>query len=216
MGLIGLAILGAIFVPGIVRSQLPTWLAVFILSVLALSVAAGVRRVMLGVYVSETGIRSRNAWRTVTLPWASVLDIRSGNADADTDRRAIVIEGTDGTVVRTPLQHGDILQQHQIRPEWTWLNLSREEYDEILETLREHHRRAQGGQRKAPERRSATAMPASTTITAAPSTRDKRTPAVRTGLTAAQRRHALVRQHERGALTDAEFAAELAKLNGEG
>ncbi|MEE3919062.1 PH domain-containing protein [Micromonospora sp. BRA006-A] len=42
--------------------------------------AVAVRRAMLGVWVSPVGVRSRSLLRTTTVPWASVVEIRSGTS----------------------------------------------------------------------------------------------------------------------------------------
>ncbi|MEV7350842.1 PH domain-containing protein [Micromonospora chalcea] len=169
--------------------------------------AVAVRRAMLGVWVSPVGVRSRSLLRTTTVPWASVADIHSGTgsiAGLDMGRDAIVIERTDGAPVQTPIQSGAIVRPFRL--ELTRLVTWPEHYDEILATLRECHREA-----RPPEQRAA-ASPAPDPV------RVDRPDRTRPPAPSAGRRrdiHALTRQYERGVLTDAEYAAELARLRGD-
>ncbi|WP_435588892.1 PH domain-containing protein [Micromonospora chalcea] len=169
--------------------------------------AVAVRRAMLGVWVSPVGVRSRSLLRTTTVPWASVADIHSGTgsiAGLDMGRDAIVIERTDGAPVQTPIQSGAIVRPFRL--ELTRLVTWPEHYDEILATLRECHRNA-----RPPEQRAA-ASPAPDPV------RVDRPDRTRPPAPSAGRRrdiHALTRQYERGVLTDAEYAAELARLRGD-
>ncbi|MGC4899691.1 PH domain-containing protein [Micromonospora echinospora] len=168
--------------------------------------AVAVRRAMLGVWVSPVGVRSRSLLRTTTVPWASVVEIHSGTASIvglDMGRDAIVIERTDGEPVQTPIQSGAIVRPFRL--ELFRLVTWPEHYDEILATLRECHRNARPPEQRAP------ASPAPDPVRAARPDRT-RPPAPSAG----RRRdiHALTRQYERGVLTDAEYAAELARLRG--
>ncbi|MEU7951443.1 PH domain-containing protein [Micromonospora chalcea] len=169
--------------------------------------AVAVRRAMLGVWVSPVGVRSRSLLRTTTVPWASVADIHSGTgsiAGLDMGRDAIVIERTDGAPVQTPIQSGAVVRPFRL--ELTRLVTWPEHYDEILATLRECHREA-----RPPEQRAA-ASPAPDPV------RVDRPDRTRPPAPSAGRRrdiHALTRQYERGVLTDAEYAAELARLRGD-
>ncbi|MET7469024.1 PH domain-containing protein [Micromonospora sp. NPDC005686] len=109
----------------------------------ASGLAVGVRRAMLGVWVSDAGVRSRSLFHTTTVPWASVAEIRSGAGSIlglDMGRDAIVIERIDGDPVQTPLQSGSLIRP--FRPELTRLVTWPEHYDEILAALRECHRNA--------------------------------------------------------------------------
>ncbi|MGW5666779.1 PH domain-containing protein [Micromonospora sp. NPDC003776] len=185
---------------------------------LAGALATVARRAMLGVYVSDGGIRSRSLLRTTTVPWGSVSDIRSGTASLaglDMGRLAIVIERTDGVSVQTPLQRGDILRPFTFRPELGRLATWPEHYDEILAILQAHLHDAQRRQQTTATDQPADAAAAGTRSTRS-SARASRPRAGPDALTADRRRdiHALTRQHQRGALTDAEYAAELAKMTG--
>ncbi|WP_431899956.1 PH domain-containing protein [Micromonospora chalcea] len=169
--------------------------------------AVAVRRAMLGVWVSPVGVRSRSLLRTTTVPWASVAEIHSGTgsiAGLDMGRDAIVIERTDGAPVQTPIQSGAIVRPFRL--ELTRLVTWPEHYDEILATLRECHREAR------PSEQRAAASPAPDPV------RVDRPDRTRPPAPSAGRRreiHALTRQYERGVLTDAEYAAELARLRGD-
>ncbi len=177
----------------------------------AVGLAVAVRRAMLGVWVSPVGVRSRLLLRTTTVPWASVVEIRSGAgsiAGLDMGRDAIVIERTDGEPVQTPIQSGAVVRPFRL--ELTRLVTWPEHYDEILANLRECHRNARPPEQRAP------ASPAPD-----PARADRPDPPEqvrRPAPNAAQRRdiHALTRQYERGVLTDAEYAAALARLRGDG
>ncbi|MEW2540997.1 hypothetical protein [Micromonospora chalcea] len=168
--------------------------------------AVAVRRAMLGVWVSPVGVRSRSLLHTTTVPWASVAEIHSGTgsiAGLDMGRDAIVIERTDGAPVQTPIQSGAIVRPFRL--ELTRLVTWPEHYDEILATLRECHRNA-----RPPEQRAAASS-------APDPVRVDRPDRTRPPAPSAGRRrdiHALTRQYERGVLTDAEYAAELARLRG--
>ncbi|MFI7247494.1 PH domain-containing protein [Micromonospora chalcea] len=169
--------------------------------------AVAIRRAMLGVWVSPVGVRSRSLLRTTTVPWASVVDIHRGASSImglDMGRDAIVIERIDGEPVQTPIQSGAIVRPFRL--ELFRLVTWPEHYDEILANLRECHREA-----RLPEQRAA-ASPAPDPVRVARP--DRTRPPVPT---AGRRRdiHALTRQYERGVLTDAEYAAELARLRGE-
>ncbi|WP_435587706.1 PH domain-containing protein [Micromonospora aurantiaca (nom. illeg.)] len=172
--------------------------------------AVAVRRAMLGVWVSPVGVRSRSLLRTTTVPWASVVEIRSGTSSIvglDMGRDAIVIERTDGEPVQTPIQSGAIVRPFRL--ELTRLVTWPEHYDEILATLRECHRNARPPEQRAP------VSPAPDPVRA-----DRPDPPEqirRPAPSAAQRRdlHALTRQYERGVLTDTEYAAALARLRGD-
>ncbi|MET8833451.1 PH domain-containing protein [Micromonospora sp. NPDC004540] len=214
LGLVAVAGLATFFAIMYVRGQLPTPVAILLAVWLAGAVAVTARHAMLGVYVSDGGIRSRSLLRTATVPWASVAEIHSGTATMagfDMGRVAIVIERTDGVSIQTPLQRGDLFRPFTFRPELGRLATWPEHYDEILTTLRAHHHDAQR------RRTASTALPApppAATRPMNPSAGAGRARAARDALTAEQRRdiHALTRQHQRGALTDIEFAAELAKI----
>ncbi|MEU8365748.1 hypothetical protein [Micromonospora tulbaghiae] len=169
------------------------------------------RRAMLGVWVSHIGIRSRSLFHTTTVPWASVVEIHNGTGSMvglDMGRVAIVIERTGGGPVQTPIQRGDFIQPFNFRPELGRLVTWPEHYDEILATLRECHRNARPREQRAP------ASPDPVRA----GRPDQPEPVRRPAPSAAQRRdiHALTRQYERGVLTDAEYAAALARLRGDG
>ncbi|WP_431874193.1 PH domain-containing protein [Micromonospora marina] len=172
-----------------------------------------VRRAMLGVWVSHIGVRSRSLFHTTTVPWASVVEIRNGTgsmAGLDMGRVAIVIERTEGEPVQTPIQRGDFLRPFTFRPELGRLATWPEHYDEILSALRECHRNARPAGRHEPT------SPVPDPVRA--DRPDQPDQVRRPARNAAQRRdiHALTRQYERGALTDAKYAAELARLRGDG
>ncbi|MEU7769731.1 hypothetical protein AB0C44_00205 [Micromonospora taraxaci] len=182
---------------------------------MAVCIAVAVRQAMLGVYVSAFGIRSRTLLRTTTVPWQSVASIHSGIATIaglDMGRSAIIIERTDGVPVQTALQRGDLLRPFTFRPELGRLATWPEHYDEILATLRAHHSDAQP-RLGAPIGRSALPLADGAGPTS-PSARGRQQRTASGVPGADQRRdiHALARQHQRGALTDAEYAAALAKI----
>lgn len=214
LGLVAVAVPAAVLVITYARGELPTPVAILFAVWLAGGTAGTARQAMLGVYVSDGGIRSRSLLHTTTVPWASVAEIHSGTATMaglDMGRPAIVIERTDGTPVQTPLQRGDLFRPFTFRPELGRLATWPEHYDEILETLRAHHRDAQlrlAGSTGPPAQPPAAG--GSTTSSAGAG----RANPTRDVLGADQRRdmHALIRQHERGAVSDAEFAAEMAKI----
>ncbi|MEU8260463.1 hypothetical protein AB0C02_07565 [Micromonospora sp. NPDC048999] len=217
LGLVGVAGFATFLVIMFVHGEMPTPFAFFVGVWLPGAVAATVRQAMLGVYVSDGGIRSRSFWRTTTVPWGSVSDIRSGTstmAGLDMGRVAIIIERTDGVSIQTPLQRGYIFRPFEFNPPLGRLATWPEHYDEILATLRAHHRDAQRRRQTTPTGQ--LAHPAAATRPTSPSARASGTRQTRDALTADQRRdiNALTRQHQRGALTDAEFAAELAKIRG--
>ncbi|TYC22989.1 hypothetical protein FXF52_17905 [Micromonospora sp. MP36] len=222
----GFAVLGLVAMPGLatfmvimyVREGMPTPLAILFGVWLAGGVAVTARQAMLGVYVSDDGVRSRSLLRTTTVPWTSVSDIRSGTASMaglDMGRPAIIIERTDGVLIQTPLQRGHLLRPFTFRPELGRLATWPEHYEEILATLQAHHRDAQRRRQTASTGQLEQPSTAATRPTTPPAG-VSRTRTTRDAATADQRRdiHALTRQHQRGALTDAEFAAELAKLHG--
>ncbi|MEU4661328.1 hypothetical protein AB0F83_06220 [Micromonospora chalcea] len=190
-----------------VRGVYPGPMAAFAVAWTAVGLVVWVRRAMLGVWVSPVGIRSRSLLHTTTVPWASVVDIHSGASSImglDMGRDAIVIERTDGAPVQTPIQSGAIVRPFRL--ELTRLVTWPEHYDEILANLRECHREA-----RLPEQRAA-ASPAPDPV------RVDRPDRTRPPAPSAGRRrdiHALTRQYERGVLTDAEYAAELARLRGD-
>ncbi|MEU0960895.1 PH domain-containing protein [Micromonospora aurantiaca] len=176
----------------------------------AVGLAVAVRRAMLGVWVSPVGVRSRSLLRTTTVPWASVAEIHSGTGSIvglDVGRDAIVIERIDGEPVQTPIQSGAVVRPFRL--ELTRLVTWPEHYDEILANLRECHRNA-----RPPEQRAAASPAPDPVRTDRP---DPPGQIRRPAPSAAQRRdiHALTRQYERGALTDAEYAAALARLRGD-
>ncbi|WP_074318842.1 PH domain-containing protein [Micromonospora cremea] len=217
LGLVGVVGFATFFVITPLHEQMPMLLAILFGMWLAVVAAVAARQAMLGVYVSDRGVRSRSLLRTTTVHWASVADIRSGAATIaglDMGRAAIVIERTDGVSVQTPLQRGDLFRPFTFRPELGRLATWPEHYDEILATLRAHLREAQRrGQapatgRPAQPSSAAGARPATTSAGV------RRTHTSPDGPTVDKRRdiHALTRQHQRGALTDAEFAAALAKI----
>lgn len=145
-GLAGVVLVAAFFVVMYVRGSTPTPFAVMVGVWLLGAVAVAARRAMLGVYVSDGGLRSRSLLRTTTVPWASVAQIRSGTASfagLDMGRVAIVIDRTDGVPVQTPLQRGDLFRPFTFRPELGRLATWPEHYDEILATLQAHHHDAQ-------------------------------------------------------------------------
>ncbi|MFG2057194.1 PH domain-containing protein [Micromonospora sp. NPDC048930] len=186
---------------------------------LAGGLAATARQAMLGVYVSDHGLRSRSLLRTTTVPWASVADIRSGTASVaglDMGRVAIIIERTDGVRIQTPLQRGDLFRPFTFRPELGRLATWPEHYDEILATLRAHHRDAQR-HRQVPATGRLAQPSAADSRPASPPAGGSRMRVARDAAPADKRRdlHVLTRQHQRGELTDAEFAAALAKIQGE-
>ncbi|MDG4780119.1 hypothetical protein O7614_10755 [Micromonospora sp. WMMD961] len=220
VGLVGQAAFGTILSIMYVRERpFPLPVAILVGAWLAVCFAVGVRQAMLGVYVSAFGIRSRTMLRTTTVPWASVASIHSGIATIaglDMGRSAIIIERTDGVSVQTALQRGDLLRPFTFRPEVGRLATWPEHYDEILTTLRAHQRDAQPGrtaQASGPTR--SLTGGAGTTSASAPVGRSR---AARGGPGVDRRRdiHALARQHQRGALTDAEYAAALAKIEDAG
>lgn len=182
---------------------------------LAVCLAVAVRQAMLGVYVSAFGIRSRTLLRTTTVPWRSVASIDSGIATIaglDMGRSAIIIERTDGVPIQTALQRGDLLRPFTFRPELGRLATWPEHYDEILATLRAHHGDAQP--RPGAPIGGSTLPLAGGAAPTSPSARVRRQRTASSVPGADQRRdiHALARQHQRGALTDAEYAAALAKI----
>ena len=137
-------------------------------------------------------------------------------AGLDMGRDAIFLIRTDGLPVQTPLQRGDFFRPFTRRPELGRLATTPEHYDEILATLR--LRLADARQRRepmaVPDHRpagpTATGPPAAPRATAhraagaaAPADRRPANP----------RLHVLARLHARGVLSDAEFAAERAKLD---
>ncbi|MEH1167066.1 hypothetical protein V6V47_16955 [Micromonospora sp. CPCC 205539] len=212
-GLVGMAAFTTFVVIQYLHGRVPTIGAVFLALWLPICAAVGVRQAMLGVYVSDVGVRSRSILRTTTVPWEFVSEIHSGvatMAGMDMGRSAIIIERTDGVSVQTPVQRGDFFRPFTFRPELGRVATWPEHYDEILTTLRAHHRDAQRSRQPVP-----TDQPARPAAVDVPTTRRSagvdRTP---DGLTADQRRdiHALTRQHQRGALTDAEFSTALAKI----
>ncbi|MER7894075.1 PH domain-containing protein [Micromonospora sp. NPDC094482] len=219
LGLVGVAGFGAFLGILYVRGHLSAPMAVLCGVWLAAALAVTARRAVLGVYVSDGGLRTRSLLRTTTLPWESVAAIRSGTASIgglDMGRTAIVIERADGVLIQTPLQRGDLFRPFTFRPELGRLATWPEHYDEILATLRAHHRDAQRRRQTASTTR--LPLPASETGSTSPSAGVTRAPVARDGVSADQRRdiHTLTRQHQRGALTDAEFGAELAKIRGTG
>ncbi|WP_167666736.1 PH domain-containing protein [Micromonospora narathiwatensis] len=213
-GLVAAVGVGTFLVVMFAREEVPTPLAILFGVWLTGSVAVTARRAMLGVYVSDDGIRSRSMLRTTTVPWASVSAVRSGAAivaGLDQGRTAITIERTDGVSVPTPIQRGGLVRSFLF-----WLNLGQvatwpEHYDEILATLQAHHRDARRRRQTASDDRPAQPSAAGP---ASPSTDVGRAPTARDASTDDRRRdiHTLTRQHQRGALTDAEFAAELARI----
>ncbi|GHJ55595.1 hypothetical protein Nm8I071_49020 [Nonomuraea sp. TT08I-71] len=214
LGLAAVAVPATVLVIMYVRGELPAPVAILFAVWLAGGTVGTARQAMLGVYVSDGGIRSRSLLHTTTVPWAAVAEIHSGTATVaglDMGRPAIVIERTDGTRVQTPLQRGDLFRPFTFRPELGRLATWPEHYDEILATLRAHHRDAQRRQAVS------TGPPAQPPAAGRPTTsfaEAGRARTTRDGLTAEQRRdiHALTRQHERGAVSDAEFAAAMAKI----
>ncbi len=212
-GVIGFAVFMVI---QFVHGRIPALIVIPLLVWTAVCLVGAVRQAMLGVYVGDDGVRSRSMLRTTTVPWASVSEIRNGvatMAGLDMGRAAITIDRTDGGPVQTPLQRGDILRPFTFRPELGRLTTWPEHYDEILATLRACHRDWQS--RTQTTGRVADASSTGTRPTS-PSLRVNRTGALREVPVADRRRdiHALTRQHQRGALTDAEFAAQLAKIHG--
>lgn len=215
LGLVTTTGLAAFIVTMSVRDGTPVPWLILSGAWLAGAVAAMARRAMLGVYVSDVGIRSRSLLRTTTVPWASVSDIRSGTASVaglDMGRVAIVIERADGVSIQTPLQRGHFFRPFTVRPELGRLATWPEHYDEILATLRAHLRDAQRRQEATPHGQPTEPFAAGAGSTSPSAGRARTGPDART---ADQRRdlHALTRQHQRGALTDAEYAAELAKMD---
>ncbi|MEU9511941.1 hypothetical protein [Micromonospora sp. NPDC048169] len=205
---VGTAAFLVFFVVTGVRGVYPVPMAAFAAAWTAAGLVVWARRAMLGVWVSPVGVRSRSLFHTTTVPWASVVEIHSGTGSIvglDMGRDAIVIERIDGAPVQTPIQSGAIIRPFRL--ELTRLVTWPEHYDEILATLRECHRNARPPERRGP------AGPAPDQVRA-----DRpgwtRPPAPSAG----RRRdiHALTRQYERGALTDAEYAAQLARLRGDG
>jgi hypothetical protein len=217
LGLVAMGGPAALIVIMYVREEMPTPLPILFGIWLATGVAVTARRAMLGVYVSDDGIRSRSLLHTTTVPWASVSEIRSGTASMaglDMGRVAIIIERTDGVLIQTPLQRGDLFRPFTFRPELGRLATWPEHYDEILATLQAHHRDAQRRRQAPPIGQPARSFATDTRPTSPPAG-VSRTRATRDAPPDDKRRdiHALTRQHQRGALTDAEFAAELAKLH---
>ncbi|WBC13170.1 PH domain-containing protein [Micromonospora sp. WMMA1998] len=206
LGVLLAAGVGAFLVVGGLRAVVPAPVAVFGGAWLALGLVVGVRQAMLGVYVSDVGVRSRAMFRTTTVPWASVAEIRSGTgsmAGLDMGRLAIVIDRVDGEPVQTPLQRGHF-RLFSLNPELGRLATWPEHYDEMLTTLRAHHRAARRAGPPSPLGRPS--PPAGAGAAGSPT------------LSADQRRdlHVLARQHQRGALTDAEYAAAVARLRDAG
>ncbi|GAA3747835.1 PH domain-containing protein [Micromonospora maritima] len=143
-GVLATALLGALLVVGGLGGVVPVPLAALGGAWLALGSVVGIRQAMLGVSVSDVGVRSRSMFRTTTVPWASVVEIRSGTgsmAGLDMGRLAIVIDRVDGEPVQTPLQRGHF-RLFSLDPELGRLATWPEHYDEILTTLRAHHRAA--------------------------------------------------------------------------
>ncbi|MFI6263370.1 PH domain-containing protein [Micromonospora sp. NPDC051006] len=219
LGLVGVAGFGVFLGILYVRGHLSAPMAVLCGVWLAAALAVTARRAVLGVYVSDGGLRTRSLLRTITLPWESVAAIRSGTASIgglDMGRTAIVIERADGVLIQTPLQRGDVFRPFTFRPELGRLATWPEHYDEILATLRAHHRDAQ---RRRPAASAAQLpLPPPGVGSTSPTDGVTRTPAPHDAVSADQRRdiHTLIRQHQRGALSDAEFAVELAKIRGTG
>ncbi|MFI7075303.1 PH domain-containing protein [Micromonospora sediminicola] len=204
LGVLLTAGVGAFLVVGGLYGVVPAPVAVFGAAWLALGLVVGVRQAMLGVYVSDVGVRSRAMFRTTTVPWESVAEIRSGTgsmAGLDMGRLAIVIDRVDGEPVQTPLQRGHF-RLFSLNPELGRLATWPEHYDEILTTLRAHHRAARpAGPPLRPPFPTAETGPAGAPALSADQRRDL---------------HALARQHQRGALTDAEYAAAVARLRDAG
>ncbi|SBT63501.1 PH domain-containing protein [Micromonospora sediminicola] len=219
LGVLLTAGVGAFLVVSGLYGVVPAPVAVFGAAWLALGLVVGVRQAMLGVYVSDVGVRSRAMFRTTTVPWESVAEIRSGTgsmAGLDMGRLAIVIDRVDGEPVQTPLQRGHF-RLFSLNPELGRLATWPEHYDEILTTLRAHHRAARRAGPPSPPlgRPSPPAGPPS------PPAGPPSPPAGAAGsptLSADQRRdlHVLARQHQRGALTDAEYVAAVARLRDAG
>ncbi|WP_433287473.1 PH domain-containing protein [Micromonospora sp. CA-244673] len=235
LGLVAAVAVGTFLVAGHVRGSVPAPLAVLAVLWLIVAVTVTARQAMLGVYVSARGLRSRSLLRTTTVPWASVARIRNGTASIaglDMGRVAIVIDRTDGPSVQTPLQRGDLFRPFTFRPELGRLATWPEHYDEILAILQAHHHDAQRRGQAPPEGRPGSpagwppSLPGQSTPPAGrPAAGGVRQAGPSTGIgpasgvpSADRRRdiHALTRQHERGALTDAELAAELARIHGAG
>ncbi|GLI00564.1 PH domain-containing protein [Phytohabitans aurantiacus] len=94
---------------------------------------------MLGVFVSDTGIRSRSFFSTETVPWSSVADIRNGaggNEGFNPGRDAIHIHLTDGTEIVTPVRRGNRLPPRLFRIEVGRVVMWPKPYDDALILLR--------------------------------------------------------------------------------
>ncbi|MFC0530394.1 PH domain-containing protein [Phytohabitans kaempferiae] len=209
-GLGVLAGAGAIVAAVIYLADVTSTLELFLIGdALALSMIYLVRRAMLGIYFSEYGLQSRSFFRTTTLPWASVAEIRSGTSTTGipTGRTAIVIERTDGTTITTAIQRSDGFDPYIFANGTYLLVTPPDEYDEILAALRKRHNARRHQQPDRPRHTSTQQAPPKQTARPAPA---RRSPA--TSRDSQAHTHALIRQHERGALTDAEFTAEMAKL----
>ncbi|MDG4837662.1 hypothetical protein O7631_14170 [Micromonospora sp. WMMD967] len=216
MGLVGVVGFATFLSIMYVRQRpFPLPVAILLGAWMAVCLAVVVRQAMLGVYVSAFGIRSRTLLRTTTVPWRSVVSIESGIATIaglDMGRSAIIIERADGVPIQTAIQRGDLLRPFTFRPELGRLATWPEHYDEILATLRAHHGEAQP-RRSAQIGRSVPPLADGAGKTRPPG--GVRRQRATSGVAGADRRrdiHALARQHQRGALTDAEYAAALAKI----
>lgn len=162
------------------------WLYPLILLVPALAVS--VRTAMVGLFVSEKGVRSRGFFVVATVEWNQIADIRSGYVSyfgAVTGRRCIVLDLVDGTTVQTPIRMRLPRRLFMVNERYDIAGASTNaaHYDYILQTL-QHLLGEHGGS-------VATPAPARPAVAAA----DNR-----------EQLHTLERLRQRGSITDDEYA----------
>lgn len=203
ISLLGVVSIGALVVHAVVRTRAPVVVIAAFLTYLGAASGLLVRQAMVGVSVNAAGIRSRSLVRTEAVLWRDVADIRSREAmfaGVDLDREAIFIELAGGRVIQTPLQRGRRYAQFDVVPSLGRLRVWPDHYDEILQALRDCLREARGPAPDASPPTPASSRRAVDLSWPGPP------PALDNEL------HVLVRKHERGELTDAEFDAAKAAL----
>ncbi|GIH09139.1 hypothetical protein Rhe02_72060 [Rhizocola hellebori] len=187
-----------------VANDAPSWLVVLLAAIATAGILVGGRRSMLGVYVSDQGIKSRSLLNTTMVPWENVREIGNGLATIGglyMGRDAIVIHRLDGPLVQTPVQRGDFMRPFTFRPELGRLATGPKHYDDILTSLRRHHEswcERHGRPVPAP-------MPQLVIAPVQPARISEPRQQV-------SQLHVLKRLHERGVLTDAEFERQSADL----